>query len=155
MVTLTKYGINKIGKLYPQIYTLVFNEFHHPLDGNSPAVVYIGYDRGPDKIKVMGFLSGYNLSPNTFYLQRAGFIKKEQHSPLNFRRMLEGLTILHREFPYIMTMISSEEISAMKISLQAGFKIVGTRVDSQCRVMVEMIRDGMSIFSASAFKEVT
>jgi hypothetical protein len=133
--------------MYPQIYTLVFNEFHHPLDGNCPSVVYIGYDRNDlDGVKVMGFMSGYNLSPNTFYLQRAGFIKKEQYSPLNFRRMMEGINILHKEFPYIMTLINSDDVHALKIALKAGFKIVGTRVDSQNRVLVEMMKDGMDVY---------
>jgi hypothetical protein len=94
----------------------------------------------------MGFMSGYNLSPNTFYLQRAGFIKKEQYSPLNFRRMMEGINILHKEFPYIMTLINSDDVHALKIALKAGFRIVGTRVDSQNRVLVEMMKDGMDVY---------
>ncbi len=134
MIKLAKYRIDQIQDLYQQLYTDIFGLW--TLDGNCPADVYIGYDEE----RVVGFVAGYPLSYNTWYLQRAGFLQKEQHKHRNLGRYRESIEIIHAEWPGILTMVDNHDLPALRMDLAAGFIVVGTRQDSAGKLWVELLK---------------
>jgi hypothetical protein len=128
-----KYDIKDIQDAYVNIYKSVFEQYDY--DGNCPSIVYVGFE---DE-EIFGFISGYIQSPVTFYLQRAGFTKSEQRKFTNRNRFRFALYEIHKEWPYIMTLVKNTDNSALKLSLNMDFKIIGSRMDTGGNLWVEMI----------------
>jgi hypothetical protein len=88
--------------------------------------------------KYIGFMAGYATAPGTWYLQRGGFIKDEQRKTGNLKIYREALEELHAYWPCIRTHVANDDLPALKIDINAGFKIIGVRYTD--RVELEMIR---------------
>jgi hypothetical protein len=130
---LEKRIFSEIAIEYPEIFNSVFGEWTY--EGNCPGEIYIGYENE----KYTGFLSGFPISLNTWYLQRAGFVKNQQAKFTNIHRTLFCLDEIHKNFMAILTLIRNDDIKALKITLSVGFKIIGTRIDTEKHLWVEMI----------------
>ena len=133
MIEIEKYSIHEIIKKYPEIYCSVFNEFN--FQGNTPSEVYIVNEDN----KYIGFVAGYIQSTNTWYLQRGGLVSEERRKYLNLYRLKTLLDKIHLDWLYIMTIVNTEDLSALKISLASGFRIMGIRTDTSKNLWVEMI----------------
>ena len=131
-VVLKKYGINEITNVYPKIYELVFGEF--TVNGNCPSEVYLGFEND----KVVGFAAGYIQSPNTWYLQRAGFTMDEQRRAINLKRYLAALEVIHETWQFITTLVKNTDFRALKMDLATGWVINGCRIDSAKDFWVEL-----------------
>jgi len=133
MITLFKYGINEICDEFPDICKSVFGEFTY--EGNCPSEVYLGYEEEC----FLGFISGYIVSPNTWYLQRAGFKIGKQGNVGNLRKYLEALSKIHEEYGFILTRVINTDIKPLKMDIMAGFIIIGIRQDTSGKLWVELI----------------
>lgn len=133
MVELEKFNIEEIKEVYPLLYAGIFREYS--IDGNSPKQVYLGKEEG----KYIGLVAGYEHSPSTWYLQRGGFILSEQKKTKALSRLRSVLAGIHKEYKYIMTIVENTDLPALKIDLNAGYVIIGTRMDTTGKLWVEMI----------------
>jgi hypothetical protein len=136
MITLVKKHINELSNDYIKLFTSVFGSWE--TEGNCPADVYLTYDNS----LLIGFVSGFPVSPNTWYLQRGGFIKNEQSKVMNLCRYKEALNIINKEYPFINTVVLNTDLPALKICLASNFVIMGVRLDTVNKLWVEMIRKG-------------
>ncbi len=118
---------------YRQLFIDVFEEWTE--EGNVPSEVYFVYDDD----KIVGFLSGYPMSKDMWYLQRTGYIKDEQYKAKNLQRTKEVMYQLNSHWPFIFSVIRNDDVTTLKIALSVGFKIIGTRVDTQHKLWVEMM----------------
>ncbi len=133
MIRLELHKIADIKEEYANVFTSVFKEWVD--QGNCPAQVYYGYE----DYKFIGFISGFPLSQTLWYLQRTGYVEDEQSKPKNLQRTREVFGCLHRDWPFILTLIRNDDIAMLKMSLSVGFKIIGTRIDTQKTLWVEMM----------------
>lgn len=115
------------------LYESVFNQW--TIDGNCPYSIYLLYD---DE-RLIGFASGFIIGVNTWYLQRAGFIKSEQRKVSNLYRASFTINEILKEWPYIMSFISNEDTSTLRMVMALGFKIIGTRIDTLKSLWVEFL----------------
>jgi len=131
---LKRYSIKDVRGNYFEAFQSVFGEW--TLQGNCPSEVYFGYEDD----KLVGFLSGYPLSLNTWYIQRAGFIKNERNKFSNLSRIVFALNEIHKDWECLIVLINSNDIKPLRIALELGFKIVGTNIDSANTLWVNMMR---------------
>jgi hypothetical protein len=125
MIYLDRKSINDLGhEEYVEIYKGVFGKWDET--GNCPAEVYIGYD-SVSRETFLGFLAGYPTGPGSWYLQRGGFLRGEQGKFRNLSVYREALKELHKYWPCVRTHVFNDDLPALKIDLNAGFKIIGTR----------------------------
>jgi len=133
MIELRKHSIHDIKDVYKDIYVSVFGTWAEI--GNCPADVYVGFE---DE-KYSGFLSGYPVGPSSWYLQSGGFIDESKKRVRNLKSFIRCLVILHEEWNYITTKVRNDDLPALKIDLAAGFKIIGTEIDTDKNLWVQMI----------------
>ncbi len=133
MIRLELHNIGDIKEEYANVFTSVFKEWVD--QGNCPTQVYYGYDDD----KFIGFISGFPLSQTLWYLQRTGYVEDEQSKVKNLQRTKEVFVCLHRDWPFILTLVRNDDITMLKMSLSVGFKIIGTRIDTQKTLWVEMM----------------
>ncbi len=118
---------------YPEIYESVFKNF--TAEGNCPSEVYLGYEGD----QLVGFVSGYVQSNNTWYLQRGGFKRENQRKSYNLLLFKKSLAIIHEKWVYIMALIQNNDTAVLKMALMGGFIIIGTRMDTSGKLWVELI----------------
>jgi len=135
MITLIRHTIPEIGEDYPPIFVSVFKEWKD--EGNCPSMIYYGYE---DE-KFIGFVAGYPMSSNLWYIQRTGYITDEQHKTKNISRTREVMEVLHGDWPYLLTLVCNDDIPMLKMSLTVGFKVIGTRMDTNKDLWVEMLKE--------------
>ena len=133
MIIISKHSILDIVNDYPKIYESVFGEF--TWQDNVPAEVYV-VKNGEESI---GFVSGYSTAPKVWFLLRGGFNKDLQGRVGNLRTYLDVLLQLHREYDFILTRVCNEDIKALKMDLNAGFKIIGMRQGTSGDLYLELI----------------
>lgn len=121
---------------YKMVYETVFGKWD--AEGNCPSGVYYGYD----KDTLIGLVAGYPMSSTLWYIQRIGYTHDEQHKTKNLRRTQEVMEQLHRDWPFLLTLIRNDDIPMLKTSLAVGFRIIGTRIDTQKDLWVEMMHGG-------------
>lgn len=134
-ITVNRTTIDQLGKDFIPIYESVFDVW--TMDGNCPYHVYLIYDGD----KLIAFTSGFAIGLNTWYLQRAGFIKDEQGKVANFFRAAFCMDEILKDWPYIMTFASNENQKALKMLIALGFKIIGTRMDTLRNLWVEFLKE--------------
>jgi len=120
-----------IKNVYPELYGQIFPDRN---DLQVPTFVYLGWY----KEKYVGFMSAYLHNVNSIYLQFAGFVDrfKGYMAPVLFKRVIE---YVHRDFDNIICRIENTNIKALKVALNAGFKIIGIRFDSNI-LFVELLK---------------
>ena len=127
--------IDQIEGEFVNLYSSVFGGWSN--DGNCPYHVYI-LKEGNDAI---GFASGFTIGLQTWYLQRAGFVKTEQKRVTNLYRASFAIKHILEEWPYIMTFVHNEDYGAMRMVLALGFKIIGVRMDTARKLWVECLKE--------------
>ncbi len=132
MITLQKKLLSEIANEYPYIFKAVFDEW--TLEGNCPSEVYLGYEEN----NLIGFVSGYPVALNTWYIQRAGFVYKLIGDIRNVKRAAFVLDKMHKDWSYLLTLVRNDDHRVLRIAITLGFVIVGTRMDVQKRLWVEM-----------------
>ena len=132
---LNKVSYEEIAHLYPAIYQEVFGEYAW---GHAPAFVYLCFYG----TEYMGFISGYNHDIYTLYIQYAGYIDKWKGKASALRILKDALKELHKEYKFILTMIRNDNSPALRLTLAAGFEIIGTRQDTDKNLYVEFIKGG-------------
>jgi len=133
MIELKKHSIQSIKDAYREIYISVFGTWVEV--GNCPADVYVGFEEE----KYSGFLAGYPIGPGSWYLQSGGFINESKKRIRNLRTFIQCLEILHEEWNYISTKVRNDDFPTLRISLAAGFKIIGTEIDTDGNLWVQLI----------------
>ena len=133
MRLLKRYSIKDVSGNYFEAFQSVFGEW--TLQGNCPSEVYFGYEDD----QLVGFLSGYPLSLNTWYIQRAGFIKNERNKFSNLNRIIFALNEIHKDWPCLIILVDNNDIKALVVALKMGFKIIGTNIDSAKTLWVNMM----------------
>jgi hypothetical protein len=99
-----------------------------------PDFIYVGFLDG----KYVGFMSGYLHNKECIYLQYAGFVDsfKGYYAPKLFNDVVD---YVHKEYKGIMFRIENTNIKAIKVALNAGFSIIGIRLDGV--LYVELIKE--------------
>lgn len=133
MISLKHHSITEIFNKYPEIYKSVFKEW--TTEGNLPADIYVGYDND----EYGGFLSGYSISRDTWYMQRAGFIVGEQGKRKNYARGMQAMLLLHEKWKHILTLVKNTDAHVLRMAIGIGFKIIGVRQDTTGILWVELI----------------
>lgn len=138
MIILKKQSLLELGfDVYVEMYKGVFGKWDN--EGNCPADVYSGYDND----EYVGFIAGYATAPGCWYLQRAGFIQDKQKQGCNLKKYKDALSILHKEWVYIRTHVNNADLPALKMDLNAGFKIIGVRhISGQTEVEMLSLGEG-------------
>lgn len=131
---LKRYSIKDVSGDYAEAFQSVFGKW--TFQGNCPSEVYFGYEDD----QIVGFLSGYPLSLNTWYIQRAGFVKNERNKFSNLTRILFALDEIHKDWMSLIVLVESNDIKSLRIALEMGFKIVGTNIDSAKTLWINMMR---------------
>lgn len=134
-LSVRKDSVSALGDDFVDVYKSVFGKW--TLDGNCPYHVYLVYDDD----RVVGFASGFAIGLQTWYLQRAGFIKSEQKRISNYYRATFGVNEILKEWPAIMTFVHNEDQDALRMVMALGFKIIGTRIDTVKRLWVEFLKE--------------
>lgn len=134
MITVDRTTINSLSNDFVPIFESVFDTW--TMDGNTPYHVYLVKDND----KLVGFASGFAIGLNTWYLQRAGFIKDEQKKISNYFRSMFGIEEILKDWNHIMTLVSNEKPHVLKMMIALGFKIIGTRMDTERGLWVEFLK---------------
>jgi len=118
-------------KEYPGLYEEIFDDVGV---GNLPTYVYIGFV-GREYI---GFMAGYLHKVGCIYMQNGGFVDKYKgyNVPKLFREIID---FVQKEYEYIIFRTENTNISMIKVALNAGFLIVGTRLDGV--LFVELMKE--------------
>jgi len=119
--------------MYPSLYEDVFDS---PDVSHLPSFVYLVF-KGHNYV---GFLSAYAHNADTVYIQYSGFAKDV--NPVSrlgiFRDVIE---IIHERYMFILSLIENSNIKALKMAISTGFKVIGTRQDTNKVLLVEMIKE--------------
>ena len=132
MLVLQRKLLSEIANEYPYIFNSVFGEWTY--EGNCPSEVYLGYEDN----QLIGFISGYTVALNTWYIQRAGFISDLIGDLRNIKRAAFVIDKLHNVWPHLLTLIRNDDYRILRMAITLGFVIIGTRLDVQKRLWVEM-----------------
>lgn len=132
MLVLQRKLLSEIANEYPYIFNSVFGEWTY--EGNCPSEVYLGYEDN----QLIGFISGYTVALNTWYIQRAGFISDLIGDIRNIKRAAFVIDKLHNVWPHLLTLIRNDDYRILRMAITLGFVIIGTRLDVQKRLWVEM-----------------
>lgn len=129
MLRLERKDVSEID--YPKLYKEIFGE----ADINHPRHVYMVYDED----KYVGFMSGFPMDSNTWYMQVVGFIPNEQKKVSNIYRSAIAVNTLHQDWYGILVRINTLNVEALRVALSIGFVIVGTRMDTGRNLWVELM----------------
>ena len=134
----TRYAWIEIADRYPAIFAKFFdNEKLNPCD--SPSVVVTGED---DSEGMVGFLAGYYHNRETLYVQRIGLDQSLRGKHLAMQFVPEVfLWAIQNGIRYLMGVIENTNIPPLVVALKAGFKIIGTRMDTNGKLYVEVIKE--------------
>jgi hypothetical protein len=138
MITVERINLDNENEIerYTNIYTQVFN--HLDIYGNAPTYVYYAWEED----KLVGMVAGYSMATDLFYIQRAGYITDEQHRTKNLARTREVIRNIHLDWPFILTLVRNDDANMLRMCIALGFKIIGTRIDTEKNLWVEMMYGG-------------
>jgi len=128
--------IRKLLDEYPE-YANLYNQVFADGEPNLPRDIYLVHE---DDDKLIGFLSGFPLDQETWYLQVVGFLPSEKKHRTNIYRSWLAMTLLNREWGGILTMIENKNVEALRVALSVGFIVIGTRMDTAGTLWVELLR---------------
>ncbi len=118
-------------------YRDMFLEIFDLIDpSHVPAFIYIVSD---DKGEI-GFVSCYNHSLTTCYIQYAG-AHKGRRGFLIPKIFNDTIWHIHREYPFILILIENTNVTALKVALNAGFTVIGTRMATGRKLYIELISE--------------
>lgn len=127
----------EIQDLYPKLFKKAFG---YTDNLQAPTIVAI-FEMADGTIPA--FLSGYWLNKLVFYIQYCGvmpvFAKQNNGTPY----LIEGMDFLRKEIGAMgfLTMTPNKNLMAMKVLLNCGFVIIGTRQDSNGQLYVEWSKE--------------
>lgn len=112
---------DEIKCVYPGLFSKIFKENDIK---QIPSYVYIGF-LGE---RYVGIMSAYLHNIDSVYLQYAGFDEGigKLYRPILFK---EVVSFVHKDYKNIIFRIENTNISALKVALNTGFKIIGVRYD--------------------------
>lgn len=112
---------NEVLSIYPELFKEIFKEED---DKQVPSYIYIGF-LGEQYV---GMMSAYLHDVDTIYIQYAGFSKefKGYMAISLFRKVVE---YVHKDYKNIIFRIENTNIAALKVAMNTGFIIIGTRLD--------------------------
>lgn len=112
---------DEIKFVYPELFSKIFKENDIK---QIPSYVYIGF-LGE---RYVGIMSAYLHNIDSVYLQYAGFDDDigKHYRPILFK---EVVSFVHKDYKNIIFRIENTNISALKVALNTGFKIIGVRYD--------------------------
>ena len=89
----------------------------------------------------IGFMIAYKHNKECIYLQYAAFDEKFRgyYAPILFNRIIDKVL---DEYKGIICRIENTNIKAIKVALNAGFLIIGTRFDGDLFVELMKVRGG-------------
>lgn len=128
-----KLSYDMIQTVYPYLWAEIFP--HIEYNANIPIWVYVFFN---DKNEYVGFLSGRPTSKETIDIQWAGIVEKHRgiYSLPIFTLAIE---FIHKDYKNIMGKVHNENIVALKLAMQAGFRIFGIRTFAGV-VLVELLK---------------
>lgn len=103
----------------------------------APSVVALAEDGG----EVVGFMSGYWTNRIEFYIQFCSIVPEYRNQKKGFkylRQALEKISTLGAAF-YI-TMIPNDNVVAMKVILDCGFRLIGIRQSTSGIILGEWLK---------------
>ena len=130
--------INDVVEEYLRLYGVVFGDEDL---FQAPSTVYLGYEGD----ECIGFTAGYLRNLNTFYMQYMGIIPEKRHGRNGVKYFKAILDELDKEYPYLEGAIWNGNIVALKMALKYGFKVIGTRVNTYGKLLVEILRENPNI----------
>ncbi|MEE9239476.1 MAG: hypothetical protein V3U58_07915 [Thermodesulfobacteriota bacterium] len=118
---------SEIKSVYPELFDKILNE------KDIPSYIYIGFLEE----RYVGSISVYLHDMDSAYLQWAGFDENigKYYRPILFKKVV---SFIHQDYRNIICRIENTNTPALKVALNTGFKIIGTRLDGV--LFVEMIK---------------
>ena len=133
-----RYAWSEIADRYPAIFAKFFeNEQYNECD--TPFQVVTGEDDGGE---LVGFLAGYWHNQETLYIQRIGLDQSLRGKHLAMQFVPEVFAWAYQQgIRYLMGVVENTNIPALVVALKAGFRIIGTRMDTNGKLYVEIIKE--------------
>jgi len=119
-----------IAEVYPKIYREVFGEEYRVLPHN---LIVTGSLKDP-----IGYMCGFWMSENKFYIQDAGVLPKHRNKGLlrQFHHIVESIKGCK-----LYTMTSNQNVISMKTLLSSGFKPVGSRIGEDSVFYIDWMKE--------------
>lgn len=123
---------DEIETLYPKLFEEVFG---HSDIQQAPSIVVV-------EGEIRAFLAGYWHNRNTFYIAHSGVRPKYNGKFLGTKLLRNCLRYIKENtgVRYFLTMTPNDNVPAIKVLLNTGFKIIGVRQDTNKNLYVEWIK---------------
>jgi len=118
------------------VYPALFEEFFGKVDVlQAPSVVGVIEEDN----EILAFISGYWVNRAEFYIQYSSISQKVRNKKLGMGYLMQAMDGIGAVF-YI-TMIPNDNIPAMKVVMDCGFKLIGIRQPTDGTILGEWLKE--------------
>ncbi|MBD2731124.1 hypothetical protein H6G96_33620 [Nostoc sp. FACHB-892] len=121
-------------KISEEIHQIVFQEYRpRELERIDFAILFF-YQK-----TLGGYMTFYEHNSEQIYIQFGGALPKFRNSPLIYKAYDQAIKQLLSQYSYLLTFVENNNIAMLKLALKTGWKIIGTRMTTDGRLLVELI----------------
>lgn len=91
------------------------------------------------KKRLAGYVTCYEHDSEQLYIQFGGALPEFRSSSIVYVAYFRMIKILLENYSFLLTMVESENILMLKLAFKCGWRIMGTRMTTDKKLLVELI----------------